>query len=43
MSNIISALTFATLLALPASAPTDWEVTALAHSRFERERKLSHV
>ena len=28
MSNIISALTFATLLALPASAATDWEVTA---------------
>ena len=28
MSNIISALTFATLLALPASAAADWEVTA---------------
>jgi hypothetical protein len=28
MSKIISALTFATLLALPASAAADWEVTA---------------
>ena len=28
MSKIISALTFATLLALPVSAAADWEVTA---------------
>jgi hypothetical protein len=37
MSKIISALAIATLLSLPASADH------FTQSRYERERKLSHV